>query len=737
MNEDTLYQKVSLDIDGMTCAACSARIEKVVGKMAGVREIVVNLPLGRATVEMDSNSVYKEQIITRIEQLGYSARTSREGNKIQKRMFGLGTTLLISALLTMPLLWAMVRHYTLTSSIWIPELFLQPWFQWVLATPVQFVIGAPFYFQAWKALKNRTANMDVLVVLSTTCAYMYSHYMTMHMMQSGMADPHSVYFETSAMIITVVLLGKWLEASAKRRSMKSIHQLQELSPQTVTVISREHLQETIPLSNIKVGDTLLVLPGEIVPTDGRVLNGNSSVDESFITGESVPIGKRQHDSLIGGSRNMDGIMIMQVTAVGSQTALGKMIFLMEEAQGSKAEISRFVDRIAAVFVPTVLGLSLLTLCIWAVWLTPGDFKGAMFKAIAVLVIACPCALGLATPTSILVGTSRAMEAGILFKEGKYVEQLQEVDVVLLDKTGTLTHGTPRVTDFITASGQEQRLLRLFAAAEKGTEHPFAKAIVKEAIRRGIQVKDSLSSQVIAGRGVIAHVDNHRIIIGSKSLMRDSEISIERFTKVTEQLEIEDKTVLFAAVDGALEGIIALMDTLKPTTPQAIRRLKKLRTEVVMVTGDQRRTALAVAARAGIKAVYAEMLPQDKVELVRLLQNKGKRVAMVGDGVNDAPALAAADIGIAVGTGAEITKEAADVNLLHSDLGSVADAIVISRKTMRNIRQNLIFAFLYNILAIPLAFMGYMAPWVAGTAMALSSVSVVLNACRLQKASLRN
>ncbi|MEC0225702.1 heavy metal translocating P-type ATPase [Paenibacillus alba] len=737
MNENSMLQKVSLDIEGMTCAACSARIEKVVSKMGGVREIVVNLPLGRATVLMDSDSALKEQIIARIEQLGYSARKSREKDKTQTIVFGLGVKLLISAFLTIPLLWAMVRHYTLTSSIWIPELFLQPWFQWILATPVQFVIGAPFYFHAWKALKSKTANMDVLVVLSTTCAYLYSHYMTINMMHAGGSDPHAVYFETSAMIITVVLLGKWLEASAKNRSLKTIHQLQNLSPQTAIIIGPKNHQETIMLSNVKVGDTLLILPGEIIPTDGRVLNGNSSVDESFVTGESVPMGKRQHDRLIGGSLNMDGVLTMQVTAVGSHTALNKMILLMEEAQGSKAEIARSVDRIAAVFVPAVLGLALLTMCIWSFWLSPGDFKGALFKAIAVLVIACPCALGLATPTSILVGTSRAMEAGILFKEGKYVEQLQQIDVVLLDKTGTLTHGTPRVTDLITDSGQEHRLLRLLAAAEKGTEHPFAKAIVKEAVRRGLSVKDAVSSQVVAGMGVIATVDKHHLIIGSRTFMNHSEISIERFAQVTEQLEIEGKTVLFAAVDGAIAGIIALMDTLKSSTPQAIRRLKKLHTEIVMVTGDQRRTAHTIAARAGITTVYAEMLPQDKVDLVRTLQRKGKRVAMVGDGVNDAPALAAADIGIAVGTGAEIAKEAADVNLLHSDLGGVADAIVMSRKTMRNIRQNLLFAFMYNVLAIPLAFMGYMAPWVAGTAMALSSVSVVANACRLQSASWRN
>ncbi|WP_261808055.1 cation-translocating P-type ATPase [Paenibacillus sp. N3.4] len=737
MNEHSALQKISLEIEGMTCAACSARIEKVIGKMTGVHEIAVNLPLGRAALVLDSDSVLRGRIIERIEQLGYSARKFEEGRESKKTVLGLGAKLLVSALLTLPLLWAMVRHYTMTSGIWIPDLFLQPWFQWALATPVQFAIGAPFYFNAWKAIRSKSANMDVLIVLSTTCAYLYSHYMTMHMLHSGGADPHAVYFETSAMIITVVLLGKWLEASAKERSMKTIHQLRRLSPQTVTIIGSENHPETITLNNVKIGDTLLILPGEVVPTDGRVISGKSAIDESFVTGESIPAEKRQYDGLIGGSVNMDGVITMQVTALGPNTALGKMIHLMEEAQGSKAEIGRYVDRIAAVFVPSVLVLALLTMCVWSFWLNPGDFKGALFKAIAVLVIACPCALGLATPTSILVGTSRAMESGILFKEGKYVEQLQQIDIVLLDKTGTLTHGSPRVTDIITDPGQEQRLLRMLAAAEKGTEHPYAKAIVKEAVRRGLQVKESASSQAIAGLGVTAQVDKHDILIGSKTFMSQTGISMERFAQVAEQIEIEGKTVLFAAVNGAPAGIIALMDTLKPSTPQAIRRLKKLGIEIAMVTGDQLRTANTIAEKAGITAIYAEMLPQDKVHLIRTLQQKGKRVAMVGDGVNDAPALAAADIGIAVGTGAEIAKEAADVNLLHNDLGGVADAIVMSHKTMRNIRQNLIFALMYNVLAIPLAFMGFMTPWIAGTAMALSSVSVVANAIRLQGASWRN
>ncbi|MFD0696090.1 heavy metal translocating P-type ATPase [Paenibacillus sp. GCM10027628] len=736
MKEETELQQVRLEIEGMTCAACSARIEKVVGKLDGVREIAVNLTMGRAALTIEPERVTDGRIIERIEQLGYKAKKLEEGDKRGQEIAGVGVRLTIASILTIPLLWAMVRHYTFTSGIWIPELFLQPWFQWVLATPVQFVIGAPFYFNAYKALKNKSATMDVLVALSTTCAYLYSHYMTIHMLREGQANPHAVYFETSAMIITVVLLGKWLEASAKKRTLRSIRQLEQLRPEQVTLI-QGGIKSEIPVRQVNVGDHLLILPGETVPLDGQVLEGRSAVDESFVTGESAPADKRQYERLIGGSRNIDGTLVMRVTAIGQDTALAKMIYLMEEAQGSKAEIARVVDRIASVFVPAVLALALLTLCLWSLWLSPGDLSGSLFKAIAVLVIACPCALGLATPTSILVGTSRAAEAGVLFKEGKDVERLQQVDVVLLDKTGTLTHGIPRVTDVISQPGQEHRLLRMAASVEQRAEHPYAQAIVREAARRNLNLKEPEAFQSFTGLGVSGRVEQREVIIGSKFFMKHQGMAVEPHAEVSERLEAEGKTVLFVAVNGSVAGLLALADAMKPTTPQVIRRLKKLRTEVIMVTGDQRRTAHAIASKAGISAVYAEMMPQDKVQMIRALQRKGKRVAMVGDGMNDAPALAAADVGIAVGTGADVAKEAADVNLLHSDLGGVADAIVISRATMRNIRQNLGFALLYNVLAIPLAFMGWMAPWIAGTAMALSSVSVVANALRLQRASWRS
>ncbi|WP_405452655.1 heavy metal translocating P-type ATPase [Paenibacillus sp. HJGM_3] len=725
--------RIQLKIGGMTCAACSARIEKVVGKLEGVREVSVNLALGQAVLVTESDGGLEGRVIERIERLGYKATLLDDAQPSSKGTRSLELQLTVSLLLTLPLMWAMVRHFTFTSGIWIPELFLQPWFQWVLATPIQFVIGRTFYFRAFHAIRNKTANMDVLVAISTTSAYFYSHYMTIHMLRMGENNPHAVYFETSAMIITAVLLGKWLEASAKRRALKAIHQLRRLSPETATLVKGDS-RVTIPTQHVVPGDLLIVQSGQPVPVDGIVVEGHSFVDESFVTGESIPAEKRVHQRLIGGSNNLESRILMRATAVGNDSALGKMISLMENAQASKVEIGQAVDRIAAVFVPIILILALVTLCLWSFVFTPGNWEGALFKAMAVLVIACPCALGLATPTSILTGTGRALEAGILFKDGRLVELLRDVQVVLLDKTGTVTTGVPRVTDVVAVDvGRPNKLLRYMAAVETPSEHPFAKAIVAEAERRKLHIPGAESFQAIAGYGVTALVDQSRILVGSKRFLRENGIQMDAWLRTCEMLEAQGKTVLHAACDGHYAGLVAVADTIRPTTPRAIRRLRKLRLDVILVTGDQRITASTIAAKAGITEVHANMRPEEKVLLIRKLQRSGKRVCMVGDGINDAPALAAADIGMAVGTGAEIAKEAADVNLLHSDLGGVADAIAISRRTMRNIKQNLTFALLYNVLAIPLAFMGWLAPWIAGTAMALSSVSVVTNALRLQRA----
>ncbi|WP_052487301.1 heavy metal translocating P-type ATPase [Gordoniibacillus kamchatkensis] len=728
-------EQLNLHITGMTCAACSARIEKVVGKLHGVKQISVNLATGSAAIVIEPSAIQKEHIVGRIEQLGYGAKLKEERNNDAEAGTATPTKLIWSAILTFPLLWAMVRHYSFTSGLWVPEIFLKPWFQWLLATPVQFVLGRDFYFRAWQALKNRTANMDVLVAISTTAAYFYSHFVAIRSLRSAFVNPHAVYFETSAMIITVVLLGKWLEASAKRRTLQAISRLRSMQVGTVKVL-REGKETSVPPDAVRIGDHIVIDPGDSVPVDGQVVAGSSALDESLLTGEAVPSEKSPGDKVAAGIRNVTGRLVVKATAVGDQTALGKMIRLMEEAQLSKADIQRLADRMAAVFVPVVLVLAVSTFCLWMFWLEPGHVGGALFKAMAVLVIACPCALGLATPTSVLVGTGRAAEAGILFKEGKHMEQLQRVGAVLFDKTGTLTTGTPRVTELIGHGRSDRQLLRLLAAAEALSEHPYAKAVVKEAQKRGIQIPSPDEYEPLSGQGVRALADGHEIVIGSKKLLNRCGVPIEANVEQALRLEAEGRTVLFTAVDGNFAGIVALADTVKAAAPQAVRRLKRMGIRVIMVTGDNRRTADVIASKAGIAEVHSEMLPDDKVKLVRRLQQRGERVAMVGDGINDAPALAAADIGIAIGTGTEIAKDAADINLLHSDVNRVADAIVISRKTMRNIRQNLAFALVYNVLAIPLAFMGWFAPWVAGTAMAFSSVSVVSNALRLKRASWR-
>lgn len=735
MTEESHTQQLQLQITGMTCAACSARIEKVVRKIGGVHDVSVNLALGRAALVIEPEVINGEQIIERIEKLGYGAKKVKRFDEHKSELFELRTKCMFSLILTIPLFWAMARHYSFTSGIWVPELFLQPSFQWALATPIQFLIGSQFYFSAYRALKSKSANMDVLVVLSTTSAYFYSHYVTMHTLHSTVVNSHGVYFETSAMIITVVLLGKWLESSAKEHTLRTIGKLRGLQNES-TIVVRGGIEVKLPVKEVQVGDIVVINSGDTVPVDGFVIEGNTTVDESLITGESAPVEKRTRDKLICGTRNINGQLKMKTTATGDRTVLAKMIRLMEEAQGSKPDIQRVVDKITAIFVPAVLLLAIATLCIWNFWLTPSDFGGALFKSMAILVIACPCALGLATPASILVGSGRASEAGILFKEGKHMEQLQQIQAILLDKTGTITRGTPRVTDIITEAGKERLFLRLMASAEKHSEHPFAKAIVKEAVMRGVHVDDPDSFEAISGLGLKARVSQHEIWIGSRKFMKQRGVPIEAQLENALRMEAEGRSLLYAAIDGRFAGLIAVADTIKTSTPKAIRRLKKLGKEVMMVTGDNRHTAEAIARKAGISVIHAEMSPEDKVKLVRRLQQKGRKVTMVGDGVNDAPALAAADIGIAVGTGMEIAKEAADVNLLHSDLNGVADAILLSQKTMRNIHQNLGFALLYNVLAIPLAFMGWLAPWIAGTAMALSSVTVVVNALRLQRTSWR-
>lgn len=724
----TVKETVDFNITGMTCAACATRIEKGLNKLEGVKA-TVNLALETAHVEYMSSMVSPSDMIKKVEQLGYKAKLKAEakndGDHRQKEIRRQQWMLVISAILTFPLLWAMVGHFSFTSWIWSPDIFMEPWFQFALATPVQFFIGARFYVGAYKALRNGSANMDVLVALGTSAAYFYSLYVTVWEV------PEALYYETSAVLITLILLGKLFEALAKGRSSEAIKSLMGLQAKTATVI-RNGEEMNVPVEDVVVGDVFLVKPGEKVPVDGVVVEGVSAVDESMLTGESIPVEKRAGEPVIGATLNKNGVLKVQATKVGKETALSQIIKVVEEAQGSKAPIQRVADVISGIFVPIVVGIAVLTFLIWYFAVEPGDVAAALEKAIAVLVIACPCALGLATPTSIMAGSGRAAEMGILFKGGEHLENTHRITTVILDKTGTVTKGKPELTDVRVEDGfVESQLLAWVGAAEKNSEHPLAEAIVAGIREKGIALPQAESFQAIPGYGIMAVVEGRGIMIGTRKLMAQYSVKADKAFEEMGRLESEGKTAMLVAVDGQYAGMVAVADTVKETSGAAVARMKELGLEVVMITGDNERTAKAIASQVGIDHVRAEVLPDGKANEVKKLQEQGKKVAMVGDGINDAPALATADIGMAIGTGTDVAMEAADVTLMRGDLNSIPDAISMSKKTMINIKQNLFWALAYNVIGIPIAAMGYLEPWLAGAAMALSSVSVVLNALRLQ------
>uniref|UniRef100_UPI0039896768 heavy metal translocating P-type ATPase n=1 Tax=Psychrobacillus psychrotolerans TaxID=126156 RepID=UPI0039896768 len=706
-------------------------------KLEGVTLANVNLALENATVEYNPAQISVADIIGRVEKLGYGAINKEDEKQAvdyreqaiqkQKKKF------IISAILSLPLLWTMVGHFSFTSFIYMPEFLMNPWVQMALATPVQFIIGRQFYVSAYKALRNGSANMDVLVVMGTSAAYFYSVYQAI--ITTGEHHTANLYFETSAVLITLIILGKLFEAKAKGRSSEAIKKLMGLQAKTALVI-RNETEIEIPLAEVVTGDTILVKPGEKIPVDGEVVEGNTAIDESMLTGESIPVDKAIGDALFGSTINKNGFLKMKATKIGRDTALAQIIKVVEDAQGSKAPIQRLADKISGVFVPIVIGIAILTFLVWIIWVNPGEVTPALEALIAVLVIACPCALGLATPTSIMAGSGRAAEFGILFKGGEHLETTHHIDTVIVDKTGTVTNGKPELTDIVVASGiAEEEFLSLIGAAEKQSEHPLAEAIVKGIQDRGILLKGVQSFEAIPGYGVKTVVDNKEILVGTRKLMNSYHVDILNILPVMEELEANGKTAMLASIEGQYAGLVAVADTVKETSKKAIKRLRDMNIEVIMMTGDNQRTATAIGREVGIDHVIAEVLPEGKAEEVKKLQAAGKKVAMVGDGINDAPALAVADIGMAIGTGTDVAMEAADITLIRGDLNSIADAIIMSHKTMRNIKQNLFWAFGYNVLGIPIAAVGLLAPWVAGAAMAFSSVSVVLNALRLQKVKL--
>ncbi|PEA13011.1 copper-translocating P-type ATPase [Bacillus thuringiensis] len=731
--------KAEFTVSGMTCAACANRVEKRLNKLDGVNKATVNFALESATVDFNPDEVNVNEMKSAITKLGYKlevkpddqdASTDHRLQEIerQKKKF------IISFILSFPLLWAMVSHFSFTSFIYLPDMLMNPWVQLALATPVQFIIGGQFYVGAYKALRNKSANMDVLVALGTSAAYFYSVYLSIQSIGSSehMTD---LYFETSAVLITLIILGKLFEAKAKGRSSEAIKKLMGLQAKTATVV-RDGTEIKILIEEVVAGDIVYVKPGEKIPVDGEIVEGKSAIDESMLTGESIPVDKSIGDVVIGSTINKNGFLKVKATKVGRDTALAQIIKVVEEAQGSKAPIQRVADQISGIFVPVVVVIAIITFAVWMIFVTPGDFGGALEKMIAVLVIACPCALGLATPTSIMAGSGRSAEYGILFKGGEHLEATHRLDTVILDKTGTVTNGKPVLTDIIVADGfHEEEILRLVGAAEKNSEHPLAEAIVEGIREKKIDIPSSETFEAIPGFGIESVVEGKQLLIGTRRLMKKFNIDIEEVSKSMEELEREGKTAMLIAIDKEYAGIVAVADTVKDTSKAAIARLKKMGLDVVMITGDNTQTAQAIAKQVGIDHVIAEVLPEGKAEEVKKLQANGKKVAMVGDGINDAPALATANIGMAIGTGTDVAMEAADITLIRGDLNSIADAIFMSKMTIRNIKQNLFWALAYNALGIPIAALGFLAPWVAGAAMAFSSVSVVLNALRLQRVKL--
>jgi len=737
---DVVDQETEFDITGMTCSACANRIERIVNRMEGVNNANVNFALETLSVSYNDHIVQPNDMIERVKKLGFELFLKEDREQAidhkEEEIRRQRNKFIFSAILTFPLLWTMVAHFSFLSFIYLPDFLMNPWVQLLLATPVQFYVGWQFYEGAYKSLRNKSANMDVLVALGTSAAFVYSLYLTYEWIQAGQVGYPDLYFEASAVIITLIILGKLFEVRAKGKTSAAIEKLLDLQATTARIV-RDGLEKEVSIEEVVTGDIVIVRPGEKIPVDGEIIEGESAVDESMLTGESIPVDKGPGDLVIGATINENGSLRFKATNVGRDTALAQIVKIVEEAQGSKANIQRLADKISGVFVPAVVAIAVVTFLIWYFIVSPGDFRSSLIPMISILVIACPCALGLATPTSIMAGSGRAAEMGLLFKGGEHLENTQSVNTVVLDKTGTVTKGEPTLTDVIvTGNFSREQMLQAVGSAENESEHPLAQAIVRGVKDENIEIVGTEDFAAIPGYGIRTVVKGAQVFAGTRKLMRQQAIDLSSDIEATmESLEKDGKTAMLVAIDGKLAGIVAVADTVKETSAEAIERMHKLGMEVIMLTGDNERTAEAIAREVNIDEVIAEVLPEEKSAVIERLQREGKKVAMVGDGINDAPALAIADVGMAVGTGTDIAIEAADITLMRGDLNSVADAIIMSQKTMRNIKENLFFAFIYNSIGIPIAAIGFLAPWVAGAAMAFSSISVVLNALRLQRVNL--
>ncbi|MDE9753230.1 heavy metal translocating P-type ATPase [Staphylococcus delphini] len=722
-----MTQEETFKIAGMTCAACSARIERVLQREAGIDQINVNLVMENGTVKYDPSQITIEEIYERVAKIGYEAFPMETKDETAKRksdeLKRQKAKFIISLILALPLLYTMFGHFSFLSFIPVPDLLMNGWFQFILATPIQFVLGWQFYVGAYKSLKSKSANMDVLVAMGTSAAYFYSLYLMLtHLGHSGHVP---LYFETSAVLITLILLGKYFEMRAKGHASDAISKLAALQVKDAEV-EREGKTEMIAIDDVRVGDIVWVRSGQQIPLDGQVIEGSTTVNEAMLTGESMPVEKNIGDTVIGSTINQTNFIKLQVTHVGEDLVLNQIIKVVEEAQNDKPQIQRLADKISNIFVPTVVVLALLSFIVWFFVVTPFQFTAAFEIFIAVIVIACPCALGLATPTSIMVGSGRAAESGILFKTAETLEQAQHVDTIVFDKTGTITNGEPKVVH-VYLETEEAMIGAYVKSLEMQSEHPLSKALVDyyndEAVRPVSQYETH------AGSGISGVIDDNRVRIGSMRFVTNNDLTQDQQDSMHSLAE-QGATVVGMTINETLVAIIGVRDEPKAEAKAVIETLNK-NYDLVMLSGDSEQTAQAIGRELGFTRVIAEVKPDEKSKVVSALQNEGQRVMMVGDGINDAPALMKSDIGVAMGSGSDIALESADIALVRNHLGGIAEALQLSRLTIKNIKQNLFFAFCYNLIGIPIAAAGFLAPWVAGTAMAFSSVSVVLNALRLK------
>ncbi|WP_414753709.1 heavy metal translocating P-type ATPase [Anabaena sp. CCY 9910] len=742
----------TLKLRGMSCASCAKSIADTINSVPGVNECSVNFGTEQATVNYDPKKTDLQAIQNAVKAAGYSASPLQEQNLMagdddEEKRYRLQESLdlqrkvTVGGIISMVLVIGSLPMMTGLHLPSIPTWLHNPWLQLILTTPVQFWCGYSFYINSWKAFQRHAATMDTLIVLGTSAAYFYSLYATLFpsffIAQGLIAD---VYYETAAIVITLILLGRLFENRAKGQTSEAIRKLIGLQAKTARLI-RNGREVDVPIEEVEIGDVVLVRPGEKIPVDGEVIDGKSTVDEGMVTGESIPVKKQPGDEVIGATINRTGSFQFRATRVGKDTVLAQIVQLVQQAQGSKAPIQRLADQVTGWFVPAVIAIAILTFIIWYNFM--GNITLALMTTVGVLIIACPCALGLATPTSVMVGTGKGAENGILIKGAESLELAHQIHTIVLDKTGTITQGKPTVTDFVTVNGtvnsNEIKLIQLAASLERNSEHPLAEAVVRYAQSQEVTLADVTDFAAVVGSGVQGMVAHHLVQIGTQRWMEELSINTQALQPDKERLEYLGKTAVWLAVDGEIAGLMGIADAIKPTSAQAVRALQKLGLEVVMLTGDNRRTAASIAREVGIKRVLAEVRPDQKAAKVQAIQAEGKIVAMVGDGINDAPALAQADVGIAIGTGTDVAIAASDITLISGDLQAIVTAIQLSRATIYNIRQNLFFAFIYNVAGIPIAagilfpiFGWLLNPIIAGAAMAFSSVSVVTNALRLRK-----